>query len=406
MWIRCSAWPALQAATAPLVVVLLLGSVFLGPQGMEVSDLGQLAESHSIFPAILLLFWALAMAPAGKAGLTAKGLHYLRWLPTPRWLIVGLLALLLLALHAPLFLLFFVAGKPATGIALLAGGLGLSSCLLLPNFHLRHSILNLGLGAGIVLLLAGQQPWPAAAVGVLTCLWLLPRQYQSAAQPSRRHVRRSLFGGPRLVLLVWQTLRLRRCESATLMRSLLVALAGAGLVFLIHHGNPDQDYAGVVLTTLVASTPCLAAVTMILALALRRGQEELHWLRPSLGISTSRLRLSSLLLLSAIGVVLAFLLTLLVMLKTSTDWQGGVSLFALLAVHAFLWCTLASALAYRVQGAGRDQSPAMFALCVALLDMVLVGSAGSWSIALELVLALLLASRLLGYSGNNELRHA
>ena len=406
MWIRCSAWPALQAATAPLVVVLLLGSLFLGPQGIEIRDLGQLAESYSLMPVALLILWSLAMAPAGKAALQAQGLRYLRWLPIPTWLAVGLLGLLLFLLHAPFALLFAFAGKPALALALLVGGVGLSTGLLLPNYRRMHSLISLAIGVGIVLLLASRQLLPTVIVGALATLWRLPHQYRQAAQPSRRHMRRALFGGSRVILLAVQSLRLVRCEATALLRAGLLALLGTGLVWAVHRANPEQDFAGITLATLVASTPCFAALAAVLAIALRRGQEELFWLRRSLGISTSRLRASSLLLLSMSGVALALVFTLVVMMTSSGSWHASAPLFGLLAMHAFSWCIIASLLAYRVSGAGKDQSPAMLALCIALLDMVIIGAAGPWALLLELCVALLLASRILGYSANRELRHA
>ncbi len=406
MWIRCSAWPALQAATAPLVVALLLGSLFIGPQGVEMRDIAVLAESYSLVPATLLLLWSLAILPAGKAALTAPGLRYLRWLPIPTWFAVTHLALVLVLLHAPPALLFVVAGKPALALALLAGGVGLSSCLLLPSFQRIRSLLSVGIGCGIVLLLARQHLWPAALLGTISSIWLLPAQYRRAAQPSRRHMRRALFGGQRWVLLVMQILRLARCESAALMRATLLSLLGLALVLAVNRANPDQDFAEITLATLVASTPCFAALATILAIALRRGHSEIYWLRSVLGISTSRLRGSSLLLLSGIGLALSLLLALLVMLASSRDFLAGAHLFLLLAVHAFFWCSLASALAYRAPGTGNDQSPAMLALCIALLDMVFVGSLGPLSLALEFCVALLLARSLLGDAGRRGLRHA
>ena len=70
--------------------------------------------------------WSLAMAQAGKAALQANGLRYLRWLPIPTWLAVGLLAVLLFLLHAPFALPFVFAGTLcfiAAGCAVVVWGL-------------------------------------------------------------------------------------------------------------------------------------------------------------------------------------------------------------------------------------------------------------------------------------------
>jgi hypothetical protein len=406
MWLRCSAWPALQAATAPLVVALLLGSLFIGPQGVELYDLGVIAEAHSLFVVAILLLWSLAMAPAGHAALTAPGLRYLRWMPIPAWFAIGHLALVLFLLQAPIPTLLLIAGKPALALGLWGAGMGLSASLLLPGDSRVASLTKLGIGSAILGLLAFGHAMPGGALGVAGALLLLPRDYRRAAQPTRRPVRQALLGGPKLVLVTLQWLRLRRCESAALARALLLAALGALMVLLVNRANPNHQWSARTIASLVAATPSFALLATTLALALRRGQEELRWLRLSLGISTSRLRGASLLVLLAMCLGLALLLALVAVRSSPFAIVPGASLLALLAVHALFWASTASLLAYRAAGVGSDQSPAMWALCIALADMLLVGLAGPWSLVVEACLAFLIVMRILAADRNEELGHA
>ncbi len=406
MWIRCSAWPALQAATAPLVVAVVGVSLFLGPHGIKIADLGVLLDLHPLLQAELALLWSLAMAPAASAALLAPGLHYLRGLPSPLWMRVLSLLLILLFLHAPVSILFFAAGKPAIALGLLGAGLGLSTSFLLPSYRRWESLLSLALACGLLTGLALGESEMALALGFAAAALLLPRHEKRAVQPSRRHVRRALFGGAWMVLWLSQLLRLRRSELSSLVRAALLAALGIWIVNRVASANPGQGAADSAIATLVACTPCLAAILLLLAFALRRGQEEVHWLRASLGISTRRMRVSSLLVLLTIGALFSLLLLLLPMPSIAEASSQTLVLFAYLLLHTFFWSSVASLLAYRVSGRGKDQTPALLALCIALADMLMIGVGGPWYLALELGVSVLILSRIFSHASERQPSHA
>lgn len=389
MWIRCSAWPALQAATGPLVIAVLVGMLFIGPQAISLSELGLLFEVHSELRVATLVLWSLAMAPAARLALLAPGLRYLRWLPvSPAWPILHF-ALVVLLLNTPPALLLVAAGKPAIAGALLLAGLGLTGSFLLPSYRRWPSLLTLLFAGGIIGAAIFAPLWAMSGLGFLSGLLQLPWAWRRAALVSRRH-HRALYGPRALVLPLVQLLHLWRRESALVLRCGLLLVMGAGLVLLICNANAGEGIDALAVPVLVAATPCLAAIAATLATALRNGEEELRWLYLSSGVGRSHLSVASLLLLALLSAVAALVLTAMAFRATSTSVMEASPLLLYLLLHALFWAFAGLLLVRRFTGRGDDDSrPAAMVLCLAFADMLVVGMAGPWALVAQLSLVCL-----------------
>jgi hypothetical protein len=405
MWIRCSAWPALQAATAPLVIAMLVGTLFIGPQAITLSELGELFEAHSELRVATLLLWSLAMAPAARLALLAPGLRYLRWLPvSPTWPILHFTMVVVL-LHAPPGVLVLAAGKPAIAGALLLGGVGLTGCLLLPNYRRWQSLLTLFLAAGILWAATQDSLWPLSGLGLLGGVAQLPRAWRRAAMISRRH-HRALYGPAAVVLPLVQLLHLWRRESALLLRCALLLLMGAGLVMLISNANLSDGLDALAIPLLVAATPGLAAIAMTLAIALRNGEEELRWLSLSSGVGRAQVGIANLFLLFVLCALVSLVFVAMASRVTGASFVDASPLLLYLLGHALFWTFASLLLVRRFQGQTEDDSrAAAIALCLAFADMLVVGMAGPWALVVELSLVLLLLPGFLS-SGLRRLRRA
>ncbi len=380
--LRVSAAPALAvAAPAWLTVAVMIGGGY-GESTLTFQELGELYVQSPALGSAVFILWALVMAPASRAGLMAPGLDYLRWLPLPRSLVaahvIGLMAVLHIAPVVPLF----AAGLPAEGIGMLSALVGAAACLLPGARGVWEQGARLA-GAAVLLALVHRGLWvPAIPAGATIAAMRLLRVWRLAPELSaRRSGIRLVRGGAWPALCCAQLLHVWRREAATLSRALLISTLGVFLILAVERVNQGFISEG---SLLVLSTPALAAVSILVAIALKRARRGLGWTMRTLGISLTRERRCSLSLMFVASTLLAI----------AYAWaaQAEAQQIALLATHTAAWVLLALGISSR---SVVDTRSASITLASAVLAMFAIGIGGRAFVVAELGLGLLVSGRVL-----------
>ncbi len=374
--------PALRMAAPAVLIVLVVAFGFHGESTLTLRELGGLYVGTSELRTGVLVLWALVMAPAARLALMAEGLTYLRWLPLPRSLILlhflGLLALLHLVPVIPLF----VAGFPAEGIGMWLALTGIATCLLPGTRGFADQLLRL-VGAATVVAAVHLGAWTLAmGVGLALATVRVMRAWQIAPEHSHwRSQKRWLFGGTWLSLTSAQLLHVWRSEAAMLSRTLLISALGISLIPLVTKANQGYLSEG---SLLVTSTPTIAAVSIMLALALKRARRQLDWVLRSLGVSLTSERTVSLALIVTGGGLVALTMGALV--------AAPASHIVALLVHTTACALFALGISSRSQEEIRSVSAT---LAMALFAMFIIGLGGRVMLGAELGIGLLVAGRVL-----------
>lgn len=380
--LRVSTVPALRMAGPAALIVFVVAFGLHGESTLTFRELGQLYIGEPALRGTILALWILVMAPPTRAAFMADELSYLRWLPLPRSLIHTHLVAILAFLHLLPVLPLFIAGFPAPGIGMWLAMMGIAACAL-PGARgaVEHAVRALSAG-GLAALVADARWLPAIGAALVVLAWRVPRVWRLAPEHSHwRSGLRLLFGGRWLSLLSAQVLHIWRSEAATLSRALLVSALGVFLIKLVYRANQGYISEG---SLLVTSTPTIAAVSIMLAIVLRRARRQLDWLLRSLGVSRSREHLASLVLIATGGSALA---TTMVVLVGAPPLQ-----FGLLLLHTISWSLLALGISSRSK---EDVRSASITLAVAFFAMFAIGLGGRASLGAELGLGLLAAGRVL-----------
>ncbi len=374
--------PALGMAGPAVLIVFVAAFGLHGDSTLTFRELGGLYIGEPGLRLVVLILWALVMAPAVRLAIFSEGLTYLRWLALPRSLILthllGLLALLNVLPVVPLF----VAGMPAEGIGMWLALVGISACLLPGARSVGEHGLRLAAAAGLVAAVGLGYWMLAIGLGLGVAALRIPRVWRLAPEHSHwRSSTRWIFGGPLLALASAQVLHIWRREAAALSRVLLISALGVFLIQLIAKANYGYVSEGALV---VASTPAIAAVSIMLASVLKRARKQLTWVVRTLGISLSRERAVSLAIIAFGGGALAATMAFLVHASTAH--------IAALAVHTAAWALLALGISSRSQEEVRSAS---IALAMAVFAMFTIGLGGRSMLGIELFLGLGIAGRML-----------
>src|SRR5690606_13270249 len=95
---------------------------------------------------------------------------------------------------------------------------------------------------------------------------------------------RVVIGGLHMALVTASLLHLWRRESALVLRCLLIAVLGAAATRLIAQANASA-LVDLLVPIVVAMTPFLAAIALMLALSIGRAQSSMRWMTLSSGVS-------------------------------------------------------------------------------------------------------------------------
>ena len=374
--------PALRMAGPAILIVFVAAFGLHGESTLTFRELGGLYMGESGLRLVVVILWALVMAPAVRLALLSEGLTYLRWLAPPKPLIlahlIGLLALFNVLPVVPLF----IAGLPAEGIGMWLALVGISACLLPGARSVGEHGLRM-LAAAALVAAVGLGYWMLAiGLGLVVVALRIPRVWRLAPEHSHwRSGMRWIFGGPLLALASAQVLHVWRSEAAVLSRALLISAFGVFLIWLIARANYGYVSEGALI---VASTPALAAVSIMLASVLKRARRQLSWVVHSLGTSLSRERMISLALIALGGGALA---AAMAFLARASAWQ-----ILALGVHTAAWALLALGISSRSQ---EDVRSASITLAIAMTAMFTIGLGGRAMLGAELFLALGTAGRML-----------
>ncbi|MCP4446407.1 MAG: hypothetical protein GY811_13840 [Myxococcales bacterium] len=386
--LRVSALPALRIAMPAVLIVAVAGGGLYGDTTLTFSELGVLFDQNAWLRATVFTLWVLVMAPAARAGLLSEGIDYLRWLPLPRHLAVSHLLGLLVLLHALPALPFFAAGLPAHGIGMLAALVGVATSLL-PGA--RGAVDQASRVVGVVGLLGllWLDLWgPAIAAGIVVAVLRGSRVWRLAPEHSFwRGSTRMVWGGAWCSMASAQALLTWRTEAAALSRALLVSALGVFLITLVLRANQGSISESALLVT---STPPIAAVSLMLALVLKRSRARVDWLMRSLGVSRRRERICSFVLLLGATSILAALC-----LYVSS---GAPAQIATMGVHTAAWALLTLGISSRSE---QDVRSASITLALTVLAVFAIGIGGHAPLGAELGLGLLAGGRALLEDGTD-----
>ncbi len=380
--LRVSAEPSLRLAL-PAVLILCVVSVGLhGETTLTFQELGELFAGNAQLRTIATLLWAQAMAPAARAALMAPGLIYLRALPIPPLLLAAHGAVVLATLSVLPTLPLWRAGYLWEAAALWVTITGLLGCLLPGARNAVDWLVRLGGALGLVILIHRGSWQLCLGLGTALSLVRMHRAWQLAPELNRWRWNNRLVLGPSwLALACVQLLHVIRRESAALSRTLLVGALGVFLIHLITRANQGSI---TLVAQLVSITPAMAAVSIMLALVLKRSRQDMDWLARSLGVSRSLERGISVMLVALGGGILAIVSTYAA--------NGPIAHWALTSAHAVAWALLAIAFSSRSE---QDVRSASLTLGCAFFAMFAIGLIGLAALAAEVGIGLLLASKFL-----------
>jgi hypothetical protein len=235
-WImsRAALVPAAREAAALYLGVAVVASVLFAPQGMTASDaVAALAGARPVRLGFWLA-WIVAATPAARSLFTAPGLFYLRALPTPRLLQLGLHAAYLFLLETPLIVLHARGAGPIAGAAAGVAAAAAHSLLVAPRVRPVE-------GAGALALLAALAwpvPWAALlGIGVLVLVAAVPIAWRRAPELGARRRRRAVGGPAPIALALAYVASVRRSQPAAQLRLVAIAVAGGALAALAARNN-------------------------------------------------------------------------------------------------------------------------------------------------------------------------
>ncbi len=386
----------------PLLLLGLLLNTILGPNAMSVQGLGELFDTSPTARLGMLALWTLAVSPAARAALLGPGLSYLRWLPMPAGFGQGFLLAILLVLQAPLALLMMASGRPLLALSMWLAGVASTALLFGRPFAMLRFAGELLVFVAMAAALAIGQCWLSVALSIVLTAGLLPRAWREA--PARSQIRRrpKVVGGPTLSLACVLWLHSWRREAPTLLRAAIVLSLGLLAIRSLSDANSDMDLE---LPVLVASTPFVAALALLAALAMRRARAALRWMSLSMGGAQARESLVSTLLVILLSVLASLVLGAPVM---RIDMR--VDLLALVLLHACFLASFAVALTATAPLALPNQAveggrAIMAMILVALVDMLALGVLGTQALIFEVALVLPCLARALG-AHHGEPSHA
>jgi hypothetical protein len=252
------------AALPPLIGVMLVGAIVLGPHGLDLRDVVRSMRSDLAVRAGILLASTALTRSATQALMLPPGVVWARAAPIPIAWHVLVLALLSFAIQAPIFALTAKGGGIAHGIttALVAASLA-STPLRRPS-----ALVSLSATAAWMCSMPDALAMPLGALPAVTAVLHAHRD-----APSRvRGTWRLRVRAPAIVALLVTHLRLlAREEGPRVVRSTLLGALIAGFVVLQTRGDPSADLAGRAMVVGAASSMfALAALSRSVGRARRR----------------------------------------------------------------------------------------------------------------------------------------
>lgn len=326
--------PAGRRASAAWLGCAIVAAVVFGPTGLQPRDLTGLALHQVGVLATLGLTWILVFAPTARLLVRADAAAYLRSLPAPRWLPIGIVSVALVALQLP-WLALWLTGEGVRGLLVFA----------------------------------------LSTLPILAIAAWRPRAWRVRAPRWRT-------AGGALLAIYLRALR-RRAGDALVRGAGLSLLAGGAAGLFVRNNELVEAEAATVGASVIAvvSVPALVGVALVLATAHR----ESGWLAASLGISSARrtVSLASAFALVHVGSAMLALVAAFAVIEPSLATAGWLGLTA-------LGVAIATALGAARVVLGAEASPSLAGRTVvgsivlgaaAVLALSLLGVAGTGALA-------------------------